>query len=102
MTRVGSMTLGMVTALLLAVACGEDDGVTPKCDDLPLYPYSEADAATNIAIRIEAEKKGCVTAPHSASGTASGGTPGTGGSAGAGGSAGTGGSAGSTPDAGGD
>ena len=107
MTRFGSMTLA-ATAFFLAVACGEDNSVTPKCDELPLYGYDKIQDPANLKARQAAEAKGCVTMASDGVGSGTGGSAGTDGSAGTAGAAGTGGgagaggSAGSAQDAGGD
>lgn len=96
-----------VLAGLAIVGCGEDDGKTPACPEIPLYDVHDA-SQTDIDNRNAAATKGCVTlGGDAATGLAGGGgvggsgTGGTGGTAGAGGTTGgTGGAAGNTQDAG--
>jgi hypothetical protein len=48
--------------IVVMAACGEDDGKTPNCPDLPLYDVNNP-TSDEIAAREAAEAAGCLTKP---------------------------------------
>lgn len=67
-----SVSLASVVGLplLLSAACGDDEGATPKCSDIPLYDVRNP-TPQDLEARKKAEAEGCATTP----GTASAGGP---------------------------
>ena len=55
-----SLAASMIVGLAVAWGCGEDEGMTPNCPELPLYAALDA-SPSDIAAREQAAAEGCVT-----------------------------------------